>query len=151
MEVVPCIAGAELLVAIFGYWPSFHDADVVELGLKRRAHDEGCYGPTLEALIHAIDFETTGPIGLDGRHPLRHSVLVRLRFWDVVELRLEGFNLQNKLHGLTITDIRGWQLERALWAVRFDSTFGVNASFQCYAVEVVSAIPCARDAEPLPA
>jgi hypothetical protein len=69
VEEVPSIAGAEQLVAVFGYWPSFHDADVVELRLYRRAQGEGGYGPTLEALLHAFDFEATGRMGSDGRHP----------------------------------------------------------------------------------
>jgi len=145
VEEAPCFAGVEQVVAALGYWPSFHDADVLEMRLNRRPNAEGCYGPTLEALIHVIDFDTTGRMGVGGRYPLRHSVLIHLRFWDVVELQLEGFNYQNKLHELAITDIRGWQLERALWAVQFDSTLGVNASFHCYAVEVVGVVPCEGD------
>src|SRR4051795_12352549 len=111
MEEVPRIAGAEQLVAVFGYWPSFHDAEVLWMRLDRRAHGEGCYGPTLEALIHAFDFEATSPVGSDGRHALRRSVLVHLRFRDVDGLRVEGFNFQNKLHGLTLEDLRDRQME----------------------------------------
>jgi hypothetical protein len=140
------IAGAEQLVAVFGYWPSFHDAEVLWLRLDRRANGDGCYGPTLEALIHA--FEMTSEVGGDGYYVLRHHVLVRLRFFEVAELRLDGFNHQNALMGLTLTDLRDRQMERVKWAVRFDSAFGVDASFQCFAVEVVSVVPCDKTGEP---
>ncbi len=147
MEDVDRIAGAEQLVAVFGYWPSFHDAEVLWLRLDRQAIGEGCYGPTLEALVHA--FEMTSEVGADGHYVLRHHVLVHLRFSEVVELRLDGFNHQNALMGLTLTDLRDRQMERVKWAVRFDSAFGVDASFQCYAVQVVSVVPCNKAGQPI--
>jgi hypothetical protein len=76
-------------------------------------------------------------------------VRVHLQFRDVVGLRLEGFNLQNKLHGLTLTDLRDRQMERVRWAVHFDSMLEFDASFQCFAVEVVSVIPCSTAGEPI--
>lgn len=147
MEAVEGIAGAEQLVAVFGYWPSFHDAEVLWLRLDRRDHGEGCYGPTLEALVHA--FEMTSEVGADGYYILRHHVLVHLRFLDVVELRLDGFNYQNALMGLTLTDLRDRQMERVRWEIHFDSAFGADASFQCYAAEVVSVVPCSKAGEPI--
>ena len=147
MEKLGRIAGAEQLIAVFGYWPSFHDAEVLWMRLNRHAHGDGCYGPTLEALVHA--FEMTNEVGADGRNVLRHHVLVNLRFIDVVELQLEGFNNQNALMELTVTDLRERQMERVQWEVRFDSAFGVDASFQCYAVEVVSVVPSSKAGEPL--
>jgi hypothetical protein len=49
MDVAARIAGAEKLITVFGYWPSFHDAEVLWIELRRRPCGEG-YGPTLEAL-----------------------------------------------------------------------------------------------------
>jgi hypothetical protein len=147
VESVEGIAGADQLVAVFGYWPSFHDAEVLWLRLDRRAPGDGCDGPTLEVLVHA--FEMTSEVGADGYYVLRHHVLVHMRFLDVVELRLDGFNYQNALMGLTITDLRDHQMERVRWAAHFDSAFGIDASFQCYAVEVVSVVRCSKDGEPI--
>jgi hypothetical protein len=147
MEETDRIAGAEQVVPVFGYWPSFHDVEVLWLRLDRRAHGDGCYGPTLEALVHV--FEITSEVGADGCYVLRHHVLVHLRFRDVVELRLDGFNHQNALMGLTLTDLRDRQLEHVLWEVRFDSAYGLDASFQCYDVEVVSVVPCRKGREPI--
>jgi hypothetical protein len=87
---------------------------------------------------------------------LRSHVLVHFRFRDVVELRLEGFNHQNALFGLRIFDLRDPQWEGTWFDVRFDASHGVDASFQCRAVEVVGVTPCSKDgatisAEPTPA
>jgi hypothetical protein len=147
VQSVEGIAGADQLVAVFGYWPSFHDAEVLWLRLDRRAHGDGYYGPSLEALVHA--FEMTSDVDADGYYILRHHVLVHMRFLDVVELQLDGFNHQNALMGLSITDLRDRQMERVRWAAHFDSAFGIDASFQCYAVEVVSIIRCNKDGEPI--
>ena len=147
LEDFGSINGAEQLVSIFGYWPTFHDAEVLWMRLDRRPAGEGDYGPTLEALVHA--FEMTPEVGSDGHYVLRHHVLVHLRFQEVVELRLDGFNHQNALMGLTFTDLRDGQMERVKWAVRFDSAFGADASFQCLAVEVVNVAPCSKAGDPI--
>jgi Immunity protein 50 len=141
------IAGADQLVAVFGYWPSFHDAEVLWLRVDRHFYGDGCYGPTLETLVHA--FEMTSEVAADGYYVLRHHVLVHLRFVEVVELRLDGFNCQNALMGLTLTDLRDRQMERVRWSVHFDSAFGVDSSFQCFAVEVLSVVPCSKAGEPM--
>lgn len=145
MNGTDSILGAEKLVSIFGYWPSFHDAEVVWMKLDRRPHAEG-YGPTLEALVHT--FEITSEVGSNGSYVLRHHVLIHLRFSDVVELRLEGFNFQNALMGLTFAGLRERQWEHIHFQVRFDSSHGVDASFQCHAVEVLSVTPCNSSGEP---
>ena len=147
MEDIGPIDGAEQLVAVFGYWPTFHDAEVLWLRLDRGSAGEGSFGPTLDALVHV--FEITPEVGSDGYYVQRHHMLAHLRFHEVVELRLDGFNHQNALSGIDFTDLRDWQLERVKWAVRFDSAFGADASFQCRAVEVVSVVPCSKAGEPI--
>ncbi|HJT75571.1 MAG TPA: Imm50 family immunity protein [Gemmataceae bacterium] len=148
MDVIERIGGAEKLVAVFGYWPSFHDAEVLWSHLDRQPHGEG-YGPTLEALVHV--FEITSEVGPDGCYVLRHHVLVHFRFLDVVELRLEGFNHQNALFGLGIADLRERQWEYIQFEVRFDSANGVDALFRCHAIEVVSVTPCSKAGKPISA
>jgi hypothetical protein len=139
------ILGGEQLVAVFGYWPTFHDAEVLWVRLDRRPIGDG--QPTLETLVHA--FEITNEVGADGYYVLRHHILVHLRFRDVVELRLDGFNHQNALTGLAFIDLRDRQMERVLWGVRFDSAYGMGATFQCHSVEVVSVVPCSKAGEPI--
>jgi hypothetical protein len=77
------IAGAELLTRVFGYWPSFHDAEVVRVALSRApAYREGAF---LEADVHA--FEMTSDVDERGYFVLRHHVLVSFRFEAVGQTR----------------------------------------------------------------
>jgi hypothetical protein len=144
-EALSRIAGADELVTVFGGWPSFHDAEVLWIRLDRQSYGRS-HGPTIEALIHA--FEMTSEIDDDGHYGLRNHVLVHFRFAGVGELQLDGFNHQNVIMELAITDIRERQLENLEWDVRFDPTWGVGASFQCHAIEVVGVIPCDKACNP---
>ena len=140
------IAGADQLVAVFGRWPSFHDAEVVWVRLDRGTPGDGV--PSLEALVHTS--EMTSEVGAGGYYVLRHHVLVHLRFGAVTEARLDGFNEQNVLTALNLTDRGEGQPESSRFEVSFDPAFGLGASFQCDAIEVVSVAPCGSDGQPLP-
>ena len=139
------ILGAQELIAAFGYWPSFHDAEVHWIHVDRQACPKR-FGPTLEAMIHT--FEITKDVDADGNLVLRHHVLDHFRFHDVVEMIIEEFNHQNVLNGLRIVDLSEQQLEDIRFGVSFDSSFGVNASFKCRAIEIVSVEPCNKAGEP---
>ena len=133
------ITNSERLTSVFGYWPSFHDAEVISFRLDRRPTSLGP-GPTVESLIHV--FEMTNEVDEKGFYVLRNHVLVDLRFSRVMQPIVEEFNHQNALMGLGIRDIKERQLERLNFEVTFDSSFGLEASFQCVDVEVVSVEPC---------
>ena len=145
-SVVDRISEAEKLVAVFGYWPSFHDAEVISLKLDRRPNEKG-FSPALETQIHT--FEPTNEVDEHGYYVLQHNVLVSLRFLDVEELRLDDFNHQNVLFGLEISDLREGQSENIFFQVRFDASFGMGASFQCRAIEVVEVTPCNEKGIPI--
>jgi hypothetical protein len=145
MKATERILGAKKLTEVFGSWPSFHDAEVVWVRLDRRPFGEG-YGPTAEALIHT--FEMTSEVGSDGFFVLRNHVLVHVRFHGVVELQLAGFNHQNAIFGLSITDLCERQYEHIHFQVEIDPAHGIEASFQCREIEIVSVVPCDRDGSP---
>lgn len=148
MDVHERIEGAEKLVAVFGYWPSFHDAEVLWLRLDRRPVLEDIFGPTLEVMVHT--FEITSEIGPDGAYVLRHHVLVQLRFHFVDLVKLRDFNHQNALYGIRFKDIRANQWELANYEISLDGAWGLVGSFICKAVEVVDVTPCNKEGEPLP-
>lgn len=131
------IQGSAQLTSVFGYWPSFHDAEVVRLELVRLA--SFAEGPDLLADLHA--FEMTKDVGPDGYFVLRHHVLVSFRFRGVDQLRIEGWNNQNALMGLRIEDISSRQLDALQFEVCFDSAFGVAAEFLCRGVAIESVRP----------
>lgn len=132
------IENQEALTRIFGDWPSFHDAEVLSLLLDRHGFEDRP-GPTLEAKIHL--FQMTGEVDERGYFRLRNHTLVVLRFFQVDGLKLEGFNHQNVLRELSIEDISSRQMEDIKFKVHFSSAFGLEASFLCRAVAVVSTEP----------
>src|ERR1700722_2492068 len=96
------IVGSQKITTIFGYWPSFHDAEVSELHFWRgRVQPEkSIYDfPVLTLTIH--HWELTKEVDPQGFIVLRHHTLTRLRFYDVHEFQMQGFNHQNAIMALT--------------------------------------------------
>jgi hypothetical protein len=126
MDISDRIAGAEKLLAVFGKWPSFHDAEVVRINLDRRSPDSE-HEPILEALIHT--WEMTREIDAAGFYGTRHHALVHLRFRGFDELQLEGFNHQNVLFDLSISDVKDRQADQLYFQVEFNPSHGLGALF----------------------
>jgi Immunity protein 50 len=134
------IAGSERLLAIFGRWPSFHDAKVLEIrlvGKPKRTGDKRDRGPELSARIHTWDM--TNELDTRGYYVLKNHTLVTLNFSGVEELKLEGCNHQNVIFGLTIQPKESSEAASSKFHVEFDPSFGVDAIFNCAAIEVVEA------------
>jgi len=135
------ITGADQVTKIFGYWPSFHDSEVIRVELVRG--DPSVSGPIVLADIHA--FEMTDEIDSEGLFILRKNTLVSLRFEGIDHLKLEGFNHQNTLSGLAVIDIRSKQMENLAYEVFFDGSFGVHCEFMCHDVRVERVRPWTPD------
>jgi hypothetical protein len=75
------IVGSEKLTKIFGFWPSFHDAEVLELHFWRGdiQTDKGIYNfPVLTLKIHL--WELTNNVDLQGFLFLQHHTLTSSGF-----------------------------------------------------------------------
>ncbi|HWF11122.1 MAG TPA: Imm50 family immunity protein [Bryobacteraceae bacterium] len=112
------LEGAGAVEALFGYWPSFHDAEILRIELDRK-------GPRV-----AIDVLTDVKPG-SGRY-----IIVRFVFHGIDDLSLEDFNHQNVI----------WSLELELapenrMRITFHSIFGAALSFTCARGEVIEAAP----------
>ena len=92
MIETPDIPGAVDVVAWFGYWPSFHDAEVVSITLDRLNASR--------VVIHT--FTATREIDARGYYVLRNHTLTTIRFHDVLNLEIKGFSNQNVIFGLSI-------------------------------------------------
>lgn len=138
------VQGADKLVEVFGYWPSFHDSEVVSFKLDRTGRSAGP-GPSLDVLVHA--FEMTSEVDAKGYYVQRNHVLVQLRFDEIDDLDMSGFNHQNVLMDIELVDLRDQLLEKNRWAVSFNASFGCRAAFQCRNFTVVSVTPCDKAGE----
>jgi hypothetical protein len=145
------ITDSEKLVNTHGNWPSFHDAEIIELNYWRGRMkagvdwDESNVLPVLTMKIHVF---IESP---DTRH-----ALTTFRFKDVEDFAMEGFNHQNAIMGMTIrTEDRGTYLTGEplppYLAVEIKPAFGMAASFRCFHIEVVDAVLCDEEGAPIDA
>jgi hypothetical protein len=146
-EVESLIQGSGKLTSIFGYWPSFHDAEVIEIHFWRGDIDTDnnkYVFPVLTARLHL--WEMTREVNPEGYLGRRLHTLARLRFYDVDDFKMEGFNHQNAILGLRVTSQERSKGPSPLFDVQFEPAFGMGASFTCSRIEVVDAVPCTEDA-----
>lgn len=141
------IEGSNRLTEIFGYWPTFHDAEVIDLHLWRGDVDPkraSYVFPVLTVKLH--HWELSDDVDAQGLYVLRHHTLSTLRFHQLLDdFRMEGFNHQNAIFGLTIKREERTEGPTPVFVVEFQHAHGMAASFSCLRVEVVNATPCTKD------
>lgn len=84
------IINSSRLEEIYGGWPSFHDAEIHEIKLQRNIKEDGAF---LELIIHL--YEMTPDVDKKGYYKLAKHNLVTIRFEEITDMQLEGFNHQN--------------------------------------------------------
>jgi hypothetical protein len=127
------IIGEEKLKAIYGAWPSFHDAEVWSLAYERVPD-----GFSVVAVIHA--FQMTSEVDARGFYVLKHHTKVRIRFHCCSDVSLDGFNHQNVLFGLDIKEPEQATSECS-FEVRFDTSYGLAGNFKCKGIVVEDVQP----------
>ena len=115
------------LEEIYGYWPSFHDAEIHEIKLKRNIKGSETL---LELIIHL--FEMTSDVDKRGYYKLTKHNLVTIRFEEIEDMQLENFNHQNSIFELEIV-----KLDKDFNKVDIYSSHGCFGSFKCKRIEVV--------------
>lgn len=108
------IEGAAELEEWFGYWPSFHDAEIVSLHLNR----------TGSSSLRVHTWEMTKEIDDKGYYKLAKHVVVEFVFEVVCGLSLSGFNQQNVIFGL------GIEKTDSGFRVALDDCYGLAGSIE---------------------
>lgn len=130
MEAYRSIIGHEGLIDRFGYWPSFHDAEVLSMCFSRE-HVENGPGPSMVSRIHVFGVDRDNEIRF-----IKHCI-VTLEFDGLDELELNGFNHQNAIFGLYI-ESNGSANDSSLLNVQFSPAHGVECAFRCKTARVSS-------------
>jgi hypothetical protein len=120
LSEAPDIPGADAVVAWFGHWPTFHDAEVLSIFLDR----------TGESRIAIQVFEKTPDVASSGRHSLTKPATVTFCLegflrdqHGITNNRIEFFNHQNVLSSVTVTKTaEGHELV-------LDGIYGVDGAF----------------------
>jgi hypothetical protein len=145
-DIEVLIHNSQTLTSFFGRWPSFHDGEVIDLHfwrgeIYRGEWDDRNVFPTLTMTIHILEATQVNA------NDAGHDVLTTLRFHDVSEIHMDGFNHQNAIMDLSITVLQrgkrpnGDDLPPYL-VVQIQPAFGMSASFRCFRIEVVTAVRC---------
>jgi hypothetical protein len=139
-KIESLIQGSEKLTNIFGYWPSFHDAEVLELHLWRgyvEPEKNSYIFPILTLKAHV--WEMTQAVDERGFFVLRHHTLVTLKFRDVEDLKIDGFNHQNAIFCLSIVQRERESKASPYFDVELEQSFGIGSTFKCLGIEVLEA------------
>ena len=115
------------LVELFGYWPSFHDAEIHRAELDRGGTDRS---PSVTLTIHVFDCDDT--IDENGYYRIRVSVLATLRFDGVDDLQLFDLGTQNVINALAID---AHPDNRSM--ITLAPCYGLSGTFTCESAEVV--------------
>jgi hypothetical protein len=123
----PDIRGGNDVIDWFGYWPTFHDAEVLSITLSR----------SLGARVEIHAFERTAEVDARGYFVLaKHSTVIfslkgfALDSQGIANTRVDHFNHQNVLSGVGIDKVPGG------YVLTLDGIFGVCASISCEHISV---------------
>ena len=119
------VTNGEQLVAAMGYWPSFHDANVVEVF---RANN------SFSAKIHV--FEMTDKVDPKGYFVLQKHHLVTFSFNGVQSNSLPGGYTTDCLDELVFAKV-GDNVQ-----VSFESVMGQSGEVVCTEVAITGVVPC---------
>jgi hypothetical protein len=138
MKIENKIKNSHLLTDIFSQWPSFHDAELLQITLKQEDKNNPNPHANVVADIHV--FEITDELNENGSYKLKNQTLVRFLFTEITDLQINGFNYNNS-GSLGIIDISNQQMERMKFQVSFDISAEQNTFFRCFSISIESAEP----------
>ncbi len=142
----PPILGASKVIDAYGYFPTFHDGEILDLQLNRNSTPIEAY-PTVTITFTLHGWEMTSEITPTGHYRLTKHHLIKFRFDHVDAVDLRYFNHQNVISELSIERITP-PTDHALIRVEFGSCFGLEGGFRAISGSVVEVIPCDEDANP---
>lgn len=127
------IAGIDKVVNVLGYWPTFHDAEVVSFQAERAlpvVKDK----TVARMSVHVRHYETVGEGTANFEQVLRQSALINFVFIGACEFELSGFNHQNVINSIAVSPMQSGA-DNALF-VDIDSIWGFGGTLQCSSVSV---------------
>lgn len=145
---IPPIEGASKVIDAFGYFPTFHDGEIIELRLIRNTSPDESY-PTVSITFTLHGWEMTSELTAIGHFVLTKRHLIKFRFDHIDAVNLLHFNHQNVISELVITGIDP-PSGPARIKVEFGSCYGLEGGFTAVFGEVEGIVPCDENACPIP-
>ena len=92
MSIYELVPGGPELLRWFGQVPTFHDAEILSLHLRRKG----------QSVLRLHGWVGTGAVGQDGYLVLDRHAIVTFALTDVMDLQLDSFSIQNVISGLIL-------------------------------------------------
>ena len=129
------IVGSEQLVAALGYWPSFHDAEIISVSAQR-ALPVAVGGGRVELVVHIRKYETRGEGTAHYEQALVKSILATFLCTEVVDLELSEFNHQNVINSLSVQSEPSAEAAGSPLVLSIEPIWGIGGTVRCARVEL---------------
>ncbi len=117
------IVGSEKLVAALGYWPSFHDAEIVSISAQR--------GLPVAPGVASVELVVRA-----GSREERPCQILVCR--HVTDLELSEFNHQNVINSLSVQVEPSAEAQGSPLVLTLESIWGLGGTVRCATVELSS-------------
>lgn len=139
-EILASITGRDLLIHHLGHWPTFHDFEVLSITVERPLVITAAKDLRATFLIFDLNKSPDSPERKQGT--------AEILFQDIDDLIIEGFNHQNPIMGLSITQATP---PKTGFQVTWTGTGPKNdASFTCSHITIIRVIDLNPFQKPIP-
>lgn len=128
MQPSASIQGYEELVSALGYWPSFHDAEVLSFTLARGAEPDEKRS-VAQMVVQVRQYEARHEGTAKYEMALVQNVVITFFFEGVEAVEVEDFNFQNVIDSLRV--LPAAELPSAMLRVEVESIYGFGARWLC--------------------
>jgi hypothetical protein len=134
-ETLARLPGGDDLIRWFGAVPTFHDAEIVELSLRRRA----------PSILRVHTWITRAEVDQRGYYVRDKHVVVAFALERIIDLQLEGFSGQNVIYGLTLRSAPERPERRPYYwldpspddlEIELEPSFGLDGTIRCQQVRI---------------
>ena len=129
------IVGSEKLLVALGYWPSFHDAEVISVSAQR-VPPVALGGGSVKLVVHVRKYETRGEGTAQYEQVLVKSVLASFLCTRVADLELSGFNHQNVINSLSVHKELSAEATDSPLVLTIEPIWGIGGMVRCALVEL---------------
>lgn len=133
MQPIEHIVGTGKVVEVLGYWPTFHDAEVISFSAER-ALPIKCACSIFRMAVHVRNYTTVGEGSAQYAQVLSANVLIHFLFTEVCDFEFSGFNHQNVIDSIVITPVA--TDEPAKLRVEVESIWGGGGVLRCSRIEI---------------
>jgi len=120
------ITNSTLVIDHFGYWPNFHDAEIISIKFERTWDKSQS-----SAHMRVYAFEMTDKLNGNYYEQIKHCI-IDIEFIGINCNKMDGFNHQNAIQGLN------FGREEAYLSCNIDAAYGVDGYIEASEIKVTN-------------